>query len=121
MTTAKIIDDKEAIHEVVREAYGSRVESGGCGCGPERDTPTADSHIDAALRMGYSADELEGVPEGANLGLGCGAPLQHGQPQPGETVLDLGSGAGFDAFLSSRAVGPEGLVIGVDMTPQMIA
>ena len=121
MTTTRTIEDKQSIHETVRVAYASRVETGGCGCGPDSDTPAADSHDSAALRMGYSADEVQGVPEGANLGLGCGAPLQHGRPQPGETVLDLGSGAGFDAFLSARAVGSEGRVIGVDMTPEMIA
>ena len=69
--------------------------------------------------MGYSAAELEAVPEGANLGLGCGAPLAAAQVRPGETVLDLGSGAGFDAFIAARSVGPEGRVIGVDMTPEM--
>src|SRR5260370_41858623 len=70
--------------------------------------------------MGYSADELAAVPEGANLGLGCGNPQAIAALKPGETVLDLGSGAGFDCFLASRAVGPSGRVIGVDMTPDML-
>ena len=116
--------DKEKIHQEVRKAYAGRVtakkkDAGetncGCGCGG------GTSLDEAALRMGYSEQDLEGVPEGANLGLGCGAPLTHAQVQPGETVLDLGSGAGFDAFIAARAVGPEGRVIGVDMTPEMLA
>jgi SAM-dependent methyltransferase len=70
--------------------------------------------------MGYSEDDVVDVPEGANLGLGCGAPLGAAVVREGETVLDLGSGAGFDAFLAAREVGPDGHVIGVDMTPEMI-
>jgi len=113
--------DKEKIHQEVRKAYAGRVtaETEGidescCSCG---DGASVD---EAALRMGYSEQDLEGVPDGANLGLGCGAPLNHAQVQPGETVLDLGSGAGFDAFIAARAVGPKGRVIGVDMTPEMV-
>jgi arsenite methyltransferase len=87
------------------------VPEAGC-CGPQPATIGA--------RMGYSQDDLAGSPEGANLGLGCGAPLAHAAVQPGETVLDLGSGAGFDAFLAAREVGPTGRVIGVDMTPEML-
>jgi SAM-dependent methyltransferase len=121
--STKIASEKKSIRQKVREAYAARVENGGCGCGcgREADTPATEAHSTAALRMGYSADDVESVPEGANLGLGCGAPLQHGQPKEGETILDLGSGAGFDAFLSARMVGAEGRVIGVDMTPEMIA
>lgn len=75
---------------------------------------------DASLDVGYDATDLSAVPEGANLGLGCGNPVALAALKPGETVLDLGSGAGFDAFLAAQHVGPEGRVIGVDMTPQMI-
>jgi ubiquinone/menaquinone biosynthesis C-methylase UbiE len=70
--------------------------------------------------MGYSEAELAAVPEGANLGLGCGNPQAIAALQPGETVVDLGSGAGFDCFLAARQVGPEGHVIGVDMTHEML-
>jgi SAM-dependent methyltransferase len=106
------------IHEVVRDRYGeiartgSLVPGGGC-CAPSPRT--------VARSIGYSDAEIAAVPDGANLGLGCGAPLAHAAPQPGETVLDLGSGAGFDAFLAAAAVGPSGRVIGVDMTADMLA
>ncbi len=70
--------------------------------------------------MGYSADDLAGVPDGANLGLGCGNPQAIAAMQPGEVVVDLGSGAGFDCFLAARQVGPTGRVIGVDMTHEML-
>jgi len=121
--TVKTRDDKDTIHETVRIAYASRVKSGGC-CGPAKDEASAqefEKYKESALRMGYSQDDVEAVPEGANLGLGCGAPLVAAQVKPGETVLDLGSGAGFDAFIAAQAVGPEGKVIGVDMTPEMVA
>ena len=116
-------DDKSTIRDSVRDAYASRVKTGGC-CGPAKEEASArdfEKYNHAALQMGYSQEDLEVVPEGANLGLGCGAPLAAAQVSPGETVLDLGSGAGFDAFIAARVVGPEGRVIGVDMTPEMIA
>ena len=71
-------------------------------------------------RLGYSAEELDAVPEGANLGVGCGNPTAIDRLRPGETVVDLGSGAGFDALLAARQVGPTGHVIGVDMTDAML-
>jgi arsenite methyltransferase len=83
-----------------------------CGC-----TDNADSLV---LGFGYSADELATLPEGANLGLSCGNPQALAAMQQGETVLDLGSGAGFDCFLAARKVGPAGRVIGVDMTDAML-
>jgi SAM-dependent methyltransferase len=76
--------------------------------------------LDSTL-LGYSDDDLAAVPDGADLGLGCGNPGAIAAMQAGETVLDLGSGAGFDAFLAARAVGPGGRVIGVDMTPEMVS
>jgi SAM-dependent methyltransferase len=72
------------------------------------------------LKVGYSAQDLSSVPEGSNLGLGCGNPQAIASLKPGEVVLDLGSGAGFDAFLAAGQVGPAGKVIGVDMTPAMV-
>jgi SAM-dependent methyltransferase len=75
---------------------------------------------DKARRMGYAADDLAAVPEGANLGLGCGNPQAIAAMKPGETVVDLGSGAGFDCFLAARQVGATGHVIGVDMTHEML-
>ncbi|HTZ21496.1 MAG TPA: arsenite methyltransferase [Opitutaceae bacterium] len=84
-----------------------------CGCGRSADTQ--------ARTLGYSEAEMAAVPDGANLGLGCGNPVAIASLQPGQTVLDLGAGAGFDAFLAARAVGPSGRVIGVDMTPEMVA
>lgn len=118
MTVTK---EEKNVHQTVREAYASRVtadnaESCSCSCGGE-----SVSYDEAALKMGYSPEDLEAAPEGANLGLGCGAPLQLAAVQPGETVLDLGSGAGFDAFIAARAVGADGRVLGVDMTSEMVA
>ena len=72
------------------------------------------------MAMGYSSDELTSVPEGADLGLGCGNPQAIAALRPGETVLDLGSGAGFDCVLAAKRVGSSGRIIGVDMTPEMI-
>ncbi len=113
MTTREQSTKNDAeIHEAVRAAYGGRAESPGC-CG-------AGDVATAAHKMGYSLDDVDAVPDGANLGLGCGAPLEAAAVIAGETVLDLGSGAGFDAFLAAREVGPHGRVIGVDMTPEMI-
>ena len=74
-----------------------------------------------SLKLGYSEEELAVAPEGANLGLGCGNPQAIADLKPGEVVVDLGAGAGFDCFLAARAVGTEGLVVGVDMTPEMVA
>ncbi len=80
----------------------------------------AASAVEISRGLGYSDEELSAAPEGANLGLGCGNPQAIASLRPGETVLDLGSGAGFDCFLAARAVGENGRVIGVDMTPEML-
>ena len=101
------------IRTAVREKYGAIAEGSGCGCGTAGST-CCSSELD------YSAGEKAAVPEGSNLGLGCGAPVALAGPKPGETVLDLGSGAGVDVFLAAKEVGPQGRAIGVDMTPAMI-
>jgi SAM-dependent methyltransferase len=107
----------ESLVREVRDRY-SRIATGeiaGCGCACNA---AADAEI--ASGVGYAAGDLKGAPAEANLGLGCGAPLAHLAPQAGETVVDLGSGPGLDAFLAAREVGPEGRVIGIDMTPEML-
>ena len=117
--------DNNSIRTAVREHYGKVAHAErGCGCAPSccgpRAAETPDpSHVAHAL--GYSPDDTSAVPDGANLGLGCGNPLALASLKEGQTVLDLGSGAGFDAFLSAKAVGALGRVIGVDMTPEMIS
>lgn len=110
---------KEDVHKQVRTAYGEIAQQGGCGCGIGccGTGMTADS---VSLGLGYSEEDLEQVPEGANLGLGCGNPVALASLREGEVVLDLGSGAGFDSFLAAERVGPTGRVIGVDMTPDML-
>ena len=109
----------EQIHETVREGY-TRVAEESCGCGCGSGCCGSADPREISRAVGYSNDEMAGVPAGANLGLGCGNPIALAALAPGETVLDLGSGAGFDAFLAARQVGDEGLVIGVDMTPAML-
>ncbi|HJN38687.1 MAG TPA: arsenite methyltransferase [Chloroflexota bacterium] len=116
----------DEIRDVVQERYGEiALEDSGCGCAPDCCGPEeAAGGSDAAAksrRLGYSDAELADVPEGANLGLGCGNPQAIAALQPGETVLDLGSGAGFDVFLAGGAVGDTGRAIGVDMTASMIS
>jgi len=115
------LPESEQVVVQVRERY-SRIAQGtvsGC-CGPQA-SGCAAPESDVALGSGYSSSELAQVPDEANLGLGCGAPLGFLALTPGETVLDLGSGAGLDAFLAARQVGTSGRVIGVDMTPAMLA
>ena len=115
------------IRAVVREKYGEIAEGkrSGCGCtgAPAGHPPEAGRGSccgDVLLTLGYTEEQKAAVPEGADLGLGCGNPLAHAALKPGETVLDLGSGAGVDCFLAAREIGPAGRVIGVDMTPSMI-
>ena len=132
--------DKEKIKEAVRESYGNVAKAGSvsignsltascCGpsdgsaetnaaascCGGPEVTPEQMSTV-----MGYSKEDIVGVIEGANMGLGCGNPVALASLKPGETVVDLGSGGGFDCFLAAKQVGETGQVIGVDMTPEMI-
>jgi len=112
--------NSDQIREAVRENYGQIAESSSSCCDTSCCTPSAQAPQLLSLQLGYSPQDLVAVPEGANLGLGCGNPQAIANLQPGEVVLDLGSGAGFDCFLAARQVGPGGWVIGVDMTAQMI-
>ena len=115
--------DDVQIKEMVRARYGGIAAAGEASCcAPAASSccgPETTSH-DKARRMGYSEAELAAVPEGANLGLGCWNPQAIAAMQPGETVIDLGSGAGFDCFLAGKQVGETGRVIGVDMTHEML-
>jgi SAM-dependent methyltransferase len=111
--------DPESVVRNVRERYGAFATAGTSCCGPP--TPSCCATGDVATRLGYDVVDLDLLPEGANLGLGCGAPLEHLELQAGETVVDLGSGAGIDALIAARKVGPDGKVIGIDMTPEMLA
>ena len=110
---------RENVKRVVKEAYGKIAtgERKGCGCSCDSCGPQA---TDFARSIGYTDEELKAIPDEANLGLSCGNPTAFASLKGGETVLDLGSGAGFDCFLAASKVGPKGRVIGVDMTPEMI-
>jgi len=116
----KKMKDKGKVKEFVRKSYARIAQKqsgcgcGGCGCGENVVLQRQSG------QMGYSQDEMEEAPAGSNLGLGCGNPIAIASLKEGETVLDLGSGAGFDAFLASARVGKTGRVIGVDMTDEMV-
>ena len=130
------MNSEEAIRESIRKQYGAIAEkrtatttsdSSCCGpscCGDDATksaVDSADTPTVASEAIGYTKEDLEALPEGADLGLGSGNPVAAARLQAGETVLDLGSGGGIDCFLAARRVGPEGRVIGVDMTPEMLA
>lgn len=113
------------VKEAVKDRYGGIARQGmftssccapsaGCGCGPSAATQ-------ASADLGYDAAELAALPQGADMGLGCGNPIALAGLKEGDVVVDLGSGAGIDCFLAARRVGRDGCVIGVDMTPEMIA
>lgn len=113
------------ITESVRKRYGEIAKQGrsGCGCAPSGNCcggPLGEPLRTPSLQVGYSEQDVQSVPTGSDMGLGCGNPHAIAALRPGETVLDLGSGAGFDCFLAARQVGSAGRVIGVDMTPEMI-
>lgn len=106
--------NSKQIKKIVKKSYANIAKSsGGCCCSNKKAQRQSGE-------MGYSDDEMNQVPEGSNLGLGCGNPVAIASLKPGEIVLDLGSGAGFDVFLAVRKVGKEGRVIGVDMTDEML-
>ncbi len=113
-------DDR--IKKIVRDGYAkvAKKETSCCATTPGPCSGTASANEEISRRIGYSEDDIDSVPEGANLGLGCGNPVALASLRKGETVLDLGSGAGFDCFLAASRVGKDGKVVGVDMTPEMI-
>jgi len=104
---------EEKVRKMVREGYGkiAKAEKCGCGCG---------SATNVSEQIGYSKEELNSVPDGADLNLGCGNPVAFASLKEGETVVDLGSGGGLDCFLAANKVGKKGKVIGIDMTPEML-
>ncbi|RME96184.1 MAG: methyltransferase domain-containing protein, partial [Verrucomicrobia bacterium] len=126
-------DPSELIRQKVREGYGAIAREGGSCCGPSAGSGAPSgggssccggAPADAqklASQIGYSVEELQALPEGANMGLSCGNPNALAALQPGEVVLDLGSGGGFDVFIAGKKVGPTGRAIGVDMTPEMVS
>ncbi len=124
MSTLQTLEKAQAVHELVRRGYAqiARQTADGC-CGPGVSC-CGSSPQDAdklARELGYTKEELAALPEGANMGLSCGNPAALAALKPGEIVLDLGSGGGFDVFVAGRKVGAEGRVIGVDMTAEMLA
>ncbi len=117
----------DEIRQKVRESYSEVADSSNSGSSCGTESSCCGVSDDAAIntlvstRLGYSENDLENVPEGADMGLGCGNPRAIASIQPGETVLDLGSGGGFDCFLAAAETGESGFVIGIDMTPTMIS
>ena len=119
-------DNKQDVRDKVREGYGKIAIGGGGCCGPKKAADGgsccgASQPDELAKELGYSEGELAALPEGANMGLSCGNPAAIAALKPGETVLDLGSGGGFDVFVCAQKVGPTGRAIGVDMTPEMLS
>lgn len=124
MKTTTLQKTEEDIRKAVREGYGAIAKSGGSCCvsstpGCCGSSPVASESL--ARHIGYSPEELAALPDGANMGLSCGNPNALASLKPGEVVLDLGSGGGFDVFIAGKKVGSAGRVIGVDMTAEMLA
>lgn len=115
--------EKDEIRRKVRERYAAVAleKDSGCGCSSSSCCSPQSSSAQQSAKLGYSQKDLKAVPEGANLGLGCGNPQAIARLKKGETVIDLGAGGGFDCFLAAKQVGKTGKVIGVDMTPEMVA
>lgn len=112
---------KRKIKEIVKERYSKIASEGSSCCGPASSCCGGNDFAqDISRNIGYSDEELKAIPEGSNLGLGCGNPVALASLREGEIVLDLGSGAGLDCFLASQKVGERGKVIGIDMTPEMV-
>lgn len=115
-------DTNAKVHQAVREGYARVARQGSSCCGSSCGSSCGTSPEPAALAaaVGYDADVLAHVPDGANMGLSCGNPTALAALRPGQVVLDLGAGGGFDVFIAARQVGPSGRAIGVDMTPEML-
>jgi ubiquinone/menaquinone biosynthesis C-methylase UbiE len=111
---------EEKIKKLVRNRYAKVAKTNGSCCASPISCCSAPTNKEVCSMIGYSEAEMTAVPEGANLGLGCGNPTAMTSLKEGETILDLGAGAGFDCFLAANKVGKRGKVIGVDMTPEMI-
>ena len=111
---------EDEVRKAVREGYGNIAKQSSPCCASGTSCCGGGVAQDISRAIGYSEEDLKSVPEGANLGLGCGNPVALASLKKGETVLDLGSGAGFDCFLVADRVGKKGKVIGVDMTPEML-
>lgn len=113
----------DEIRQAVRQNYGQVAQAeSACGCAPSCcDSASPANAKVASVGLGYSQQDVDAVPDGANMGLGCGNPQAIAALMPGEVVLDLGSGGGFDCFLAARQIGQTGEVIGVDMTPDMLS
>jgi arsenite methyltransferase len=127
-------NDQDTVREAVRDRYAEIAKTGSSCCGGSPCCGSSGAEIEGdtarlarkaghaeSLKLGYTEEELAAAPEGADLGLGCGNPQAIAALKPGEVVLDLGAGAGFDCFLAARAIGSAGRVIGVDMTPEMVS
>ena len=114
-------NDSEAVRAKVREGYGQIAKAGSSCCGPAKSCCCGGNAQLVATSVGYEEADLSALPEGANMGLSCGNPTAIAALRPGEVVLDLGSGGGFDVFIAGRRVGESGRVIGVDMTPEMLS
>lgn len=112
--------EKSEIKEKVKQGYGKIARDNSSCCTSSSCCPTSLKVEDISKDIGYGKEDMDSVPEGANLGLGCGNPIAAASIKEGETIIDLGSGAGFDSFLAANATGKKGKVIGIDMTPDMI-
>lgn len=124
MKTIKLSDKEQAVRELVRGGYAKIAQETSAGCCAPGVSCCGSSPQDAdklASELGYTKEELESLPDGANMGLSCGNPAALAALKPGEVVLDLGSGGGFDVFIAGRKVGASGRAVGVDMTPEMLA